>query len=75
MVLEKSVQGLRRERRLFISTKTGSISATTNKLQTELGTNKILWMLPFNKLFCELLIENVFMSVHLMALLYRTSTN
>lgn len=46
------------------------ISATNNKLQTGLGTNQIFTMLPFNKLFCEWLIEKLFMLVHLMALLY-----
>lgn len=53
MILEKPVQGLRRDRTLLIATKSMPISATSNKLQTGLGTNQIFTMLPFNKLFCE----------------------
>lgn len=67
---KKQLKGLRRERTLFISTKSMPISASGNKLQTGLGTNQIFTMLSFNKLFWEQLIGNVLMLVHLMALLY-----
>lgn len=70
LIPEKTAQGLRRGRTLFISTRSMSISANGNKLQTGLGTNQIFTMLPFNKLFCEQLIGNVLMLVHLMVLLY-----
>lgn len=70
VVLEKPVQEPRRERTLFISTKSMPISATNNKLQTVLGANQVFTRLPFGKFFCEWEIGNVFILVHLMALLY-----